>query len=72
MSLVVTSHELLPKFKKMLEHCPKIKTIIVMEDQIFPLDTTGYKPGVEIIPFQAVVSRGAGESDQSEHSIIVF
>ena len=58
---MVTSHELLPKFRKMLEHCPKIKTIIVMEDQIFPLDTTGYKAGVDIIPFQAVVSSGAGD-----------
>ena len=57
-SLVVTSHELLPKFKKMLEHCPKIKTIIVMEDQIFPLDTSGYKPGVQIIPFRSVVKTG--------------
>jgi len=57
-SLVVTSHELLPKFKKMLAHCPKIKTIIVMEDQIFPLDTNGYKDGVQIIPFRSVVNCG--------------
>jgi len=64
-SLVVTSHELLPKFKNMLAHCPNIKTIIVMEDQIFPTDTTGYQAEVEILTFQAVVDLGAGSSVES-------
>merc|ERR1719341_1359353 len=57
-SLVVTSHELLPKFKTMLAKCPKIKTIVVMEDQIFPTDMTGYKSDVQIIPFKSVVKLG--------------
>ena len=57
-SLVVTSHELLPKFKTLLTQCPKIKTIIVMEDQILPTDTSGYKPGVEIISFKSAVKMG--------------
>jgi len=57
-SLVVTSHELLPKFKTMLAQCPKIKTIVVMEDQIFPTDISGFKPGVQIIPFKSVVKLG--------------
>ena len=64
-SLVVTSHELLPKFKNMLAHCPNIKTIIVMEDQIFPTDTTGYQSEVEILTFQSVVDLGAGSSVES-------
>merc|ERR550532_579209 len=64
-SLVVTSHELLPKFKNMLAHCPNIKTIIVMEDQIFPTDTTGYQAEVEILTFQAVVDLGTGSSVES-------
>jgi len=64
-SLVVTSHELLPKFKNMLAHCPNIKSIIVMEDQIFPTDTTGYQSGVEILTFQSVVDLGAGSSVES-------
>jgi len=64
-SLVVTSHELLPKFRKMLPHCPNIRTIIVMEDQIFPLDTTGFKDGVEIIPFQSVVKIGERSTIES-------
>jgi len=57
-SLVVTSHELLPKFKTMLAKCPKIKTIVVMEDQIFPTDMTGYNSDVQIIPFKSVVKLG--------------
>ena len=64
-SLVVTSHELLPKFKNMLAHCPNIKTIIVMEDQIFPTDTTGYQAEVEILTFQAVVDLGSGSVVES-------
>ena len=61
-SCVVTSHELLPKFKKMLEHCPHIQTVIVMEDQIFPMETTGYKAGVWVIPFRSVVNSGEKSS----------
>ena len=61
-SLVVTSHELLPKFKTMLHQCPKIKTIVVMEDQIFTTDMSGFKPGVEIIPFKSVVKMGETSS----------
>merc|ERR1711892_1610556 len=59
-SLVVTSHELLPKFRHMLDHCPSIKTLVVMEDQLFASDTTGFKEGVTIIPFKSVVGLGEG------------
>ena len=61
-SLVVTSHELLPKFRKMLDHCPAVSTIVVMEDQLFPTDTTGYKEGVKIIPFKSAVKLGANSN----------
>jgi len=57
-SLVVTSHDLLPKFKTMLAQCPKLKTIVVIEDPIFQTDTKGYKSGVKIIPFKSVVKLG--------------
>jgi len=61
-SLVVTSHELLPKFRTMLAHCPAVTTIVVMEDQLFPTDTTGFKEGVTIIPFKAAVKLGSESS----------
>lgn len=57
-SLVVTSHELLPKFRTMLAHCPAVTTLVVLEDQLFPTDITGYKEGVNIIPFKSVVKLG--------------
>jgi len=57
-SLVITSHDLLPKFKTLLVHCPLVKTIIVMEDQISPTDTSGYMPGVDILMFQSIVKLG--------------
>jgi len=56
--LVVTSHELLPKFRSMLEKCPNIETIIVMEDQLLSTDTSGYKEEVKIYTFNSVVRMG--------------
>lgn len=40
---VITSHDLLPKFKRLLEMVPQVKTIIYMEDQLKLTDTKGYK-----------------------------
>jgi len=60
--LVVTSHDLLPKFKTMLAMCPKVKTVVFMEDQLYPTETTGFKEDVRILPFKSVVKMGE-ESD---------
>lgn len=57
--IVVTSHELLPRFKKMLSHLPEIEHIIVMEDQLQVTVTSGYKMDVNVIPFQSIVTDGA-------------
>ena len=38
---VITSYELLPKFHSMLNLCPRVRTLIVMEDQLYNVDTTG-------------------------------
>lgn len=40
---VITSHDLLPKFKRLLDMVPEVKTIIYMEDQLKSTDTKGYK-----------------------------
>jgi len=58
-NIVITSHELLPKFKKMLQACSSITHVIFMEDQLFPTDKAGFKDGVEILPFKSVVKMGA-------------
>ena len=57
-SMVVTSHSLLPKFKTLLEKCPKVTQIIYIEDQIFKTNTDGFKEGVNILSFQSVVKLG--------------
>lgn len=55
---VITSHELLPKFRTVLAITPNVKKIIFMEDQLHKTDVTGYKEGVQIIPFSTVVEKG--------------
>lgn len=52
----MTSHELLPRFKKMLNNLPQIKTIIYMEDQLQKTSTSDFKPDVNIIGFRNVVA----------------
>jgi predicted oxidoreductase (fatty acid repression mutant protein) len=38
---ILTSHELLPKFRKILLQTPTVTTVIYFEDQIRKTDTTG-------------------------------
>ena len=55
-SLVITSHELLPRFTNMLSSLPNIKTIVYMEDQLQKTITTGFKANVDILAFRRVVT----------------
>ena len=57
-SLVITSHALLPKFKNILNNCPKVTHVIFIEDPLFKANTEGFKDGVEILSFQSVVKIG--------------
>ncbi|CAH2067686.1 unnamed protein product, partial [Iphiclides podalirius] len=58
-STVITTHELLPKFKKILDKTPKVDTIVFMEDQLKVTDREGYKPGIRIFGYKEVVAKGA-------------
>lgn len=40
---VITSFDLLSKFKKLLDKVPKVKNLVFMEDQLKPADTQGFK-----------------------------
>ncbi|KMY92303.1 long-chain-fatty-acid--CoA ligase 3 isoform X4 [Drosophila simulans] len=62
---VITSHDLLPKFKTLLDKCPLVKTIIYIEDQLQKTETTGFKEGVKILPFNQVVK--TGQDSKFEH-----
>lgn len=56
---VITSHELLPKFKRILPRLAEVKNIIYMEDQLKPTDTNDFKEGVRLIPFSDVIKTGS-------------
>lgn len=56
---VITSFELISKFKKILPNTPKVKTLIYMEDQLKQLNTDGFKEGVKIIKFTEVLKLGS-------------
>lgn len=54
---IITSHDLLPKFKNILKSTPNVKTIIFFEDQLHKTDTEGFG-NVNIIPFSQVLKMG--------------
>lgn len=62
---VITSHDLLPKFMKILEMTPRVNTIIYMEDQLKTTTKDGFKEGVRIIPFQEVITIGSKSKIES-------
>jgi len=62
--IVITNHELLPKFKNILSKTPKVAILVFMEDQLATTATDGFKPGVNIIGFQEVLKLG-----QRSHSL---
>lgn len=59
---VITSHDLLPKFKHILDLTPRVNTLIFMEDQLKTTPTDGFKDGVRLIPFKEVLKSGANST----------
>ena len=55
---VITTHELLPKFKNVLQRTPTVKHIIFLEDQVTATDRTGFRDDVKIHAFQEVIDLG--------------
>ncbi|KAK3856480.1 hypothetical protein Pcinc_037207 [Petrolisthes cinctipes] len=55
-SLLFTSHDLLPRFNRILPQCPEVKTIVVMEDQLEGIgDDSAISTSVTIVAFQDLV-----------------
>lgn len=65
---VITSFDLMPKFKNILARTPRVDTLIYMEDQLKTLDKKGYKEGVKIIEYQEVIRRGESSSIRKYHN----
>ncbi|XP_023945055.2 long-chain-fatty-acid--CoA ligase 4 isoform X1 [Bicyclus anynana] len=57
-STVITTHELLPKFKKILARTPRVDTIIFMEDQLKETPRDGFKEGIRIVAYKEVLELG--------------
>lgn len=55
---IITSHELMPKLRAVLNTIPKVQTIVYFEDQLHKTDTTGFG-NVRIIPFSKILEKGA-------------
>jgi len=66
--LVITSHELLPKFKRILaSRQDKVKTIVYMESPTQWTPTLGFREDVNIISFWDVISRGKQAAANDEY-----
>ncbi len=55
--MIITSHELMPKLKAVLDKIPKVKTIIYFEDQLHKTDTKGFEK-IQTIAYKEVISNG--------------
>lgn len=56
-SVVITSHELMPKLKLVLDKIPRVKTIIYFEDQLEKTNTSGFDK-VQTIAYKNVIDMG--------------
>jgi long-chain acyl-CoA synthetase len=65
-TMVVTTQDLLPKFKMLLKQCPSIKVLVYMQDQLASRNsqglTDGFPSDIKIITFNDVVHSGAAAS----------
>ena len=55
---IITTHELLPKFRSILNSTPKVTHVIYMEHQVQRTIIEGYPSNVQILPFYEVVHLG--------------
>ncbi|KAG5667342.1 hypothetical protein PVAND_015325 [Polypedilum vanderplanki] len=56
-SVIVTSHDLLPKLKNVIKDLPKVKTIVYFEDQLYKTNIDGLE-SVKVLPYKEVVEMG--------------
>jgi len=75
---VITSQELLPKFKNILPCTPNVTVLIAIEDALKPLDLKGYGDSVKVLPYREVVrlgemsSRGGQIPSPQDTAIIMY
>jgi len=62
---IITSHELLPKFRHILQATPNVKQIIYFDSPIKRTDTSGFRQDVRILNFWDVVTLGKKSSNNN-------
>ncbi|XP_045589614.2 long-chain-fatty-acid--CoA ligase 4 [Procambarus clarkii] len=57
-SFVFTSYDLLPRVIRVLDQCPKVKTVVVMEDQLDGVgDVSKFPSNVTLVPFKKLIKQ---------------
>jgi len=56
--ILITTVDLLPKFKEILHRTPLVKCLVIIEDQLHDFSTEGFKEGVRIVAFKEVIEMG--------------
>jgi len=69
--VVITSHELLPKFKNILKQTPNVKQIIYFDNPIKRTDTSGFREDVRILNFWDVITLGKKSSNNNMSDVDV-
>lgn len=66
---IITSHELLPKFKTLLAKCPNVTHITYFPDQLKETPLDGYKDGIVFNSFEDIIKKGENStfSDEPPH-----
>lgn len=58
--LVLTSYDLLPRVTRILSECPKVKTVVVMEDQLDGVgDISKFPSNVNLVPFRELIKKNS-------------
>jgi len=76
--IVITSHDLLPKFKNVLSKTPKVACLVFIEDQLVKTNTEGYKNSVQVKSYSEVLELGKSSTalpslpEPSDPAIIMF
>jgi len=66
---VITSHDLLPKFRSILAQTPNVKRVIYFDNPIKRTDTSGYREDVRLLNFWDVVNMGKKTVNNNEMDV---
>ncbi|KAG7165325.1 long-chain-fatty-acid--CoA ligase 4-like [Homarus americanus] len=63
---VFTTYDLLPRVTRVLSQCPKVKTVVVMEDQLDGVgDVCSFPTNVNLVPFKELIKTDAKSASVS-------